>query len=247
MNVNMQNKDVFITGGTGSVGKALVQVFSECNGKVFFQYHNNEKCSKMLKKIYNAVGIKLNFEKIENLPELEFDVVINNAGVNISKDISQYISNDEWEKTLSINLLYPFNIIRKYLPNMVRKKWGRIINISSIYGLRGSENNLPYNVSKHGLSGLTKTIAKEYAQYGITCNEICPGPIESKMMQRIAKEKENTIGIKAHVFLDNVRESIPAKCMASPLDIAYIALFLASDYSGYINGISIPVDGALIA
>ena len=131
---------------------------------------------------------------------------------------------------------------------MVNRRWGRVINISSIYGIRGTTNNLPYNSSKHGLSGFTKSIAKEYAAYGITCNEICPGAVESELMERIAarKEKEGRVTSRAE-YLQMVRESIPAGRLAKPEEIACLALYLASDHAAFINGASIVIDGALTA
>ncbi len=247
MNIDLNSKNVLITGGTGSVGTSLIEKFSQSNGKVYFQYNRNNELSAYLEKEYGAVGYEINFNSEDPLPDKEFDIIVNNAGINITKTFSHGVEDQEWNETMNTNLFYPFKIVRKYLPYMIKNKWGRIINISSIYGLRSSEKNLSYNVSKHGLSGLTKTIAKEYASYGITSNEICPGPIESEMMLRIAKEKEMSEGIKAEEYLDSVRELVPAKCMAKPEDIAYLALFLSSEYAGYISGVSIPVDGALIS
>ena len=130
---------------------------------------------------------------------------------------------------------------------MISKKWGRIINISSIFGLRATTNNLPYNVSKHGLAGLTKSIAKEYATYGITCNGICPGTIESELMERIAQRKEKDFGIAKDEYFRSIRESIPARRFAKPIEIAQLALYLASEYAGYINGTSLVIDGGVIA
>ena len=93
---------------------------------------------------------------------------------------------EDWDRTIALNLTAPFLLIRQCLPHMVRENWGRIVNISSIYGLRAVETNLPYTVSKHGLSGLTKTVAREYGAHGITCNEICPGPMKSRLLLSLA-------------------------------------------------------------
>lgn len=246
MNLGVDGRSVLITGGTGSVGMALIETFSRSGDTVHFQYYSNEERAKELERSFGSAGFRVDFLGDGRLPDQEFDVVVNNAGINITKSLSHEICDDEWEKTIRINLTMPFQIIRKYLPYMIRNRWGRIINISSVYGLRVCTNNLSYNVSKHGLSGLTKSVAKEYAQYGITCNEICPGPIESELMQRIAENKERTLGIPIGQYLDDVRQWVPAKRMAQPTEIAHLALFLASDVAAYINGVSIPIDGALI-
>ena len=128
---------------------------------------------------------------------------------------------------------------------MVNNHWGRIINISSIFGIRGVDRNLPYTVSKHGLSGLTKTIAKEYARMGITCNEICPGPIDSEMIRRIAADKFREEGVNPQEYLSELENEIPAGRLSKVEDVTSLCVFLASKDAQYINGVSIPVDGGL--
>ena len=160
----MPIKQVFITGGTGSVGEALIRAFSSRSYSVTFQYYSNEEKAHSISKATNSTPVKLDFTSDFDLPRQDYDVIVNNAGINIANSLSHEISTKDWNLTQRINLFTPFFIIRSVLPEMVKKDWGRIINISSIYGLRGVEWNLPYTVSKHGLSGLTKTIAKEYAQ-----------------------------------------------------------------------------------
>ena len=180
------------------------------------------------------------------MPDIDFDIIVNNIGINISDELTHDVDNSIWHDTLNINLTAPFKVCKFYLPKMINKKWGRIININSIYGLRGVDYNSPYTASKHGLSGLTKTIAKEYAGDGITCNEICPGAIESELMDRIATRVAREDGISTEEFLSEVAKSYPAKRMALPREVSAIVLFLASSEASYINGASIPVDGGLI-
>ena len=239
-------KKVLITGGTGSVGKSLIETFSKAGHNVAFQYRSDENIAKKLEQNFNANPIKLDFTNSCDLPEVEFDIVINNAGINISDAQTHEVSIEDWELTLQINLTTPFKITKQCLPWMLKQGWGRIINISSIYGLRVSEDNFPYTVSKHGLSGLTKTIAREYAKLGITCNEICPGPIDSEMMNRIAAKSAAEEGISTDEYFEGLRQEIPANRMAKPKEIAALALFLTSNDADYINGVSIPVDGAMI-
>lgn len=245
---NSQSKrNVLITGGTGSVGRALVKVFAAHDDRVTFQYHRDATAARRLMDECGARAIQLDFLSTMELPAVDFDVVINNAGVNVSDTKTHEVRHDAWDLTIKINLTVPFSVIRQCLPGMIARGTGRIINISSIYGLRAVEGNLPYTVSKHGLSGLTKTVAKEYASYGLTCNEICPGPIESDMMHEIAARASQASGISAESYLAEVNEEIPAKRMATPEEIASVAFFLASPEASYINGASLTVDGGLIA
>lgn len=244
--IDSKSNSVLITGGTGSVGSQLVKKFAENGYKVYFLYLSNEIIAKKLSLTYSAIPLKVNLESDFTLPSKDYSILINNAGVNISNVLTHETSIADWDKTLQINLTAVFKIIKTCLPNMISNNWGRIINISSIYGLRGVDYNVPYTVSKHGLSGLTKSIAKEYGSFNITCNEICPGPIVSDMMTRIGKQESESQGISLEEYFQQISDSIPCKRMAWPDDIANLAFFLASKDAGYINGVSIPLDGGFL-
>jgi NAD(P)-dependent dehydrogenase (short-subunit alcohol dehydrogenase family) len=203
-----KKRRVLITGGTGSAGQALVAAFATNGYSVTFQYLRDDTTAKRLERHYGAQPLRLDLEKDIVLRSIDFDVVINNAGINISDAATHQVSLDDWDRTLRVNLTAPWQVVRQCIPFMVKRKWGRIVNISSIYGLRAVEGNCPYTVSKHGLAGLTKTIAREYAAYGITCNEICPGPIDSNMMRTIAKRSSSG---SVEDYFKEVCEEIPAR------------------------------------
>lgn len=236
-----------ITGGTGSVGRALVEAFSREQYQVEFQFHEDQSSADLLATNYHAVPLRLDFGQDFVLPRSDYDVVINNAGINVSDVMTHEVSTCDWERTIRINLTAPFIIVRQCLPAMVQNRWGRIINISSIYGLRAVEGNFPYTVSKHGLSGFTKTIAKEYAGHGITCNEICPGPIDSDMMREIAERSIMASGGSLSSYFREVQDEIPIKRLIMPSEIAALALFLASHEASGLTGASIPLDGGMVA
>jgi 3-hydroxybutyrate dehydrogenase len=247
MKIKSEGRKVLITGGTGSVGRALVSAFVTQGDHVTIQYYKDSSTARKLVKQYHVRSLRIDFEKVFAFPDGKFDIVINNAGINISGVPTHEVSLEAWHLTIQINLTSPFLVIRQCLPWMIKNRWGRIINISSIYGLRAVEGNFPYTVSKHGMSGLTKTVAKEYAMYGITCNEICPGPIVSNMMRRIGAKAAAESGGTIESYLKEVCDEIPAKRMADPKEVAALAVFLVSPEAGYINGASIPIDGGLIA
>ena len=154
---NVLQKEVFVTGGTGSIGQALVRRFCGEGAEVTFQYFTNAECARQLEKECGAKGFAMDFAKDGELPPAKFEVVVNNAAINITSALSHEVTIEDWERTIAVNLTFSFRVIKQYLPGMIDSGWGRIVNISSIYGLRATENNLPYNVSKHGLSALTKT------------------------------------------------------------------------------------------
>lgn len=232
-------KKVLITGGTGSLGQAMIDTFT---GKfeIEFTYNKNEKLAESLAKKYKAKAIKLN--DVDDLSD-DYDIVINSAGIINSITKTENVKLEDWNKEIEVNLTLPFRIIKKVLPYMKSKKWGRIINISSIYGIKAEEELLPYNVSKHGVLGLTRTVAKEYGKYGITCNAICPGTIKSKMTERIADLYTKNEAEKKEYFKE-MANNIPVKRLGEPKEIAKIALFLVD--APYVNGSTIVADGGAI-
>lgn len=247
ISIKQKRRSVLITGGTGSVGRALVKAFCAQGHDVTFQYCGNESGASRLKRLFNTDAIRVDFATDFSLPRIDFDIVVNNAGINVCDVRTQEVSLEDWDRTIRINTTAPFLVIRQCLPFMMRKKWGRIINISSIYGLGGVEGRAAYVASKHGLSGLTKTVAREYAKHGITSNEICPGPIDSDMMRKIAARSAETEGGTARSYLREVCAEIPAARMLRPVELTALAVFLASPDAAYLNGVSIPLDGGMTA
>ena len=233
-------KKVLITGGTGSLGSSLVKCFSESGlYSVEFTYNKNEKMAVQLSKEFDAKSRRLGAE----IDLLEYDVLINNAAIVPEFVSTEMVSLSNWKEVLDINLTLPFQLIKATLPYMKKNKWGRIINISSIYGLKAEVEMIAYNTSKHGLLGLTKTVAKEYAGYGITCNAICPGTINSNLANRIA-DIYSTNELDKEKYFKELCATIPAGRLVEPEEIAKAALFLASNDAAYVNGAAVVIDGA---
>ncbi len=235
---------VLVTGGTGTIGQALVRRFAR-EHPVIFQYRRNGWVANQLEQETGAQGWKadLREEDIE-VPEA-IAILINNAGINEGDEEAGDVSESTWRETIEINLTATWRVTRQCLPAMVAAGWGRIITISSIYGYCAAVGNLPYTVSKHGLRGLTATLALEYGEKGITANEICPGPVDSSMMTRIAAERAGTEGPEQ--YLKEVCEDLPIKRLIRADEVAWAGAFLAAEESGGINGISLPVDGGMTA
>ena len=230
--------NVLITGGTGSIGEEIVKVFSgNAEFNIDFTYHNNRAKALQMEKSYcNCRAIT------EGEVKSTYDVVINNAGIINTLQPCENIIQDDWDNTIYVNLTLPFQIIKKNLPYLKSKNWGRIINISSMYGVMADEDFLPYIVSKHGLIGLTRSISKEYGRYGITCNAVCPGVIESDLNKEIAhiycKSEEEMLE-----YYNELLQAVPARRLGKPREIAELVFFLASDKAAYINGATLLIDG----
>ncbi|GAA2714188.1 SDR family NAD(P)-dependent oxidoreductase [Actinoplanes palleronii] len=237
---------VMVTGGTGTLGEAVVLAFAKAGHRTYFQYCRNERNANRLTEALGAEGFKIDFSRDFTLPESDFDVLVNCAGINISREQAHSVDATSWDRMLRVNVTVPFLLSQAVLPGMLRRGWGRIINVGSIYSLRGAVNRAPYVASKHALSGLTKVMALEYATTGVTCNEICPSAIDSDMIMRIAENTARARGVTVDDILDEYRAMNPVGRMATAGEVASAVLYLASPEAGFINGTSIPVDGGQI-
>ena len=240
------DKSVLITGATGSVGESLVAGFAREGYRVSFLYHRSESRARTMAERFVATPIQEDLSRPIDLMNKEIDILINNAAINETSELTGDLLLEDWNRTIALNLTSPFLLIQQCIPHMVRANWGRIVNISSIYGLRAVATNLPYTVSKHGLSGLTKTVAREYGAQGITCNEICPGPIKSRLLDRIVAKSAAAEGVSLEDYMREVKEELPTGRLVLPSEVVQMALLLASEDCESVNGSSIVIDGGMI-
>ncbi|HJP66938.1 MAG TPA: 3-oxoacyl-ACP reductase FabG [Actinomycetota bacterium] len=162
-------------------------------------------------------------------------VLVNNAG--FTKDgLAMRYSTADWETTMDINLRGAFLCARKALPAMVRARWGRIINVASAAGLRGNPGQAAYTAAKHGVVGLTKSLAREVGSRGVTVNAVCPGFVETDMVAGVAD-------VNRQMWMNLT----PVGRFATPEEVATVIAFLAGPEASYVNGAAIPVDGGLTA
>ena len=240
---DLEGKKALITGASGGIGKEIAKVLIEHNAEVCISGRNHEELNalkKSLGKKCHVVTCDLSkkaeiIELIKKADEFmgHIDILVNNAG--ITKDnIFLRMSENEWEDVLNVNLNSTFNILKLITKGMVKRKYGRIINISSVVGVTGGAGQVNYSASKAGLIGLTKSLSQEIATRNITVNCIAPGFIETPMTEKLDDKRK-----------DAILNSIPMNRIGKPKDLSSAIIFLASQESSYITGQTLHINGGL--
>ena len=242
---NFENINILITGASGGIGTSLSKAFSSTNANLFLLGSSDEKISILREELPYKENIRffaVDLSKRENVNNFcdsiidEFggiSVVINNAGIT-QDSLFMRMSDSAWDKVFAINLDASMAIIRKFIRGMIKNKWGRIVNISSVVASTGNPGQSNYVASKGALNGLTKSLALEVATRGVTVNCISPGFIDTAMTAKLNDDQRSKI-----------IEKIPMGRMGVGGDISSLALFLASDESSYITGQNIHVNGGM--
>ena len=237
----MDKKIAFITGISRGIGLEIAKSFVNDDYFVIgtsrssFRINeelNSKNCMHLLMDVTDREQISSCFDELKKINKIP-NVLINNAG--ITKDqLFLRMKEDDWDDVINSNLTSVFNITKLFIKSMVKDRYGKIINISSVAGLMGNPGQVNYSASKAGLGGFTRALAKEVAARNITVNCIAPGFIETDMTNHFQDEE-----------LENILNQIPANKMGNPQQIADLALFLASSKGDYITGQTISVDGGL--
>jgi len=240
--INFKNKKILITGATGGIGGALVKTFVSLGGTVLGTGTKSDKLD-LIKKNYPTVKVKkfnisehLAIEEFINSSELELgglDVLINNAGIN-ADNLSLRMKDEEWKKVIDINLTSTFLLSRYAIKRMLKNKFGRVVNITSIVGHTGNLGQANYAASKAGIIGMSKSLAIEYAKKNITVNCVSPGFVVSDMTMNIAE--------KVKLFLTS---RIPMGKLGTGEDISNCVAFLSSESASYVTGETIHVNGGM--
>jgi 3-oxoacyl-[acyl-carrier protein] reductase len=242
----MTNRTAFITGASRGIGRACALALSDAGARVALAARNLEQLEALAAEIRakgrEAFVVTLDLANPESIKEAltrtakEFGpiaILVNNAG--ITKDgLALRMKKDDWDTVIATNLTGAFLAIQQVLPGMMRERWGRIVNISSLVGEMGNAGQSNYAASKAGLIGLTKSIAQEMGSRNITVNAVAPGYIETDMTQRLSQELK-----------DKMLANIPLKRIGRPEDVAAAVRFLASEEAGYITGHVLDVNGGI--
>ena len=240
--IDFKNKKILVTGASGGIGREIVKKFVSLEGKVLATGTNFERLD-LIKKDFPSIDI-IQFDISDHSKIEEFidsvstqlnglDILINNAGTNID-NLSLRMKYEDWKKVIDINLTSTFLLSKYSIKKMLKNKYGRIVNITSIVGHTGNLGQSNYAASKAGIIGMTKSLAIEYAKKNITLNCISPGFIQSRMTDKIPEN------IKA-----DLTSKIPMSRLGNGEDVANSVVFLSSDQASYITGETIHVNGGM--
>jgi 3-oxoacyl-[acyl-carrier protein] reductase len=242
MKINLSGKTALVTGSTRGIGHEIAKTLAACGAKVAIVGRDRAKADAVAEAIGDARGFQCDVAVPADVTMLvqdvedkfgSLDILVNNAGIT-RDNLMVRLKDDDWDAVLNANLRGAFVAIRAASRGMMKRRWGRIVNITSVVGLMGNKGQTNYAASKAGLIGLTKSVARELASRNILCNAVAPGFIETDMTSAMTPEARATL-----------TSGIPLERLGQPADVAHAVAFLASDLSAYITGQVIVVDGGL--
>lgn len=233
-------KNVLITGGSRGIGAACAREFAKNGFRVFLNYNSNEKAASEISKETGAVILKADVSNSEEINKMvdyihqnfgKISVLVNNAGIAQQKLFFD-ISESEWDRMFDVNIKGMFLVTKSVLPDMINEKRGKIVNISSIWGISGASCEVHYSASKAAVIGFTKALAKEVGPSGINVNCVAPGVIDTDMNSHLDSAIKNELC-----------EETPLCRMGTPEEIASLVYFLSSEKSDFVTGQVITADG----
>ena len=240
--MNLKNKKILITGATGGIGNCLVEKFYNLGATVAASGTNDEKLNNLKKKFTNIHIEKFKLDEHNKIEEfvdkvdkkLEgLDILVNNAGITLD-NLSIRLTEENWKKVLDINLTSSFLMCKYAIKKMLKKRYGKIINITSIVGHTGNLGQANYAASKAGIVAFSKSLAIEYAKKNININCVSPGFIKTEMTDKISEEFKKTLITR-----------IPSGKLGTGEEVSNCVAFLASDLASYINGETVHVNGGM--
>ena len=244
MKIDLTGRIALVTGSTRGIGRSIAETLAECGARVAGVGRDATKAQEVAAQISpEARGFACDVADVASVTALvgaaeeafgSVDILVNNAGLT-RDNIMLRLKDDDWDAVIDANLRGAFAATRAATRGMMKRRWGRIINIASVVGLVGNKGQSNYAASKAGLIGLTKSVAKEFASRNILVNAIAPGFIETDMTNAMTSEARAAL-----------MGSIPLERLGSPRDVAAMVAFLASEHAGYITGQVLVVDGGMV-
>ena len=254
----LKQKSAIVTGSTSGIGLGIARAFAENGADVMLNgFGDPQEIEFTRAELERQFGVKVRYssadmsrpDQIRAMAELaraEFgkvDIIVNNAGIQHVAPIEEF-PDEKWDAVLAINLSSAFHLIKAVVPGMKARKSGRIINIASAHGLTASPFKSAYVAAKHGMVGLSKTVAIELAEFGVTCNTICPGYVKTPLVEKQIADQAKAHGISPeNVVRDVMLVHQARKEFVRVEELAALAVFLASDAAASMTATAIPMDG----
>jgi 3-oxoacyl-[acyl-carrier protein] reductase len=244
MKIDLTGRTALVTGSTRGIGRAIAETLAGAGARVAVVGRDQAKAAEAAAKVGNgAQGFGVDVGDPASIVALiegvdkalgQIDILVNNAGLT-RDNILFRIKDEDWDTVLDANLRGAFVAIRAASRGMIKRRWGRIINIASVVGITGNKGQANYAASKAGLIGLTKSVAKELGSRNVLVNAVAPGFIETDMTAAMTPEARASLS-----------GQIPLERLGSPQDIAGVVTFLASEHAAYITGQTLVVDGGMV-
>jgi 3-hydroxybutyrate dehydrogenase len=248
VDVDLTGRSALVTGAASGIGRACAERLARAGASVTVLDLDGDTAKKVAEGI-GGEALQADLSDYEVLDDLEVDadIVVNNAGLQHVAPVEEF-PPERFSLILRIMLEAPFRILQKALPGMYEKGWGRVINISSVHGLRASPYKSAYVSAKHGLEGLSKTVALEGGPRGVTSNCVDPAYVKTPLVEKQIADQARIHGISEDEVIEKIMLTEPAiKRLIEPEEVAELAVFLCSKEASFINGASIVMDGGWTA
>ncbi len=260
--MTLKDKTAIVTGSTSGIGLGIARALAAEGVHLMLNgFGDAAQIEALRAELAREFGVKVGYngadmsrpEQIHAMVESAIkelgsaDILVNNAGIQYTSPVQSFPA-ERWDAVIAINLSAVFHATQAVLPSMLQRNWGRIVNIASVHGLVASREKAAYVAAKHGVLGLTKTVALETARTGVTCNAICPGWVLTPLVQKQIDDRAQREGIAVELAKANLlAEKQPSGDFATPGQIGALCVFLCSDAAAQMRGAALPVDGAWLA